>query len=307
LRLDNIKCYNNHMKIKAAFGSSFKDKIGRILNSKKNREQIFEELEEILVLADMSMGLVEKILENLRKRAKTTFSREDFSSALKAELRLLFAEISDEGIRLGDGKNVIMVVGINGSGKTTSTAKLAYYFQNSGMKVLLAACDTFRAAGASQLNLWGERLGIPVIKGDHNADPGSVAFNGVSSLKNKDYDLLIIDTAGRVQTKENLMKELEKLRKIVEKQLPEQPVETLLVIDATMGQNTLDQAKRFAQFSAISGIILAKIDGTARGGTIINILHELKIPVKFAGTGETETDMVEFSSEEFIDALLSEA
>ena len=170
----------------------------------------------------------------------------------------------------------------------------------------MSAADTFRAAGSSQLTLWGERLGIPVVGGERGADPGSVVYNSLSSFDSKDYDLLVIDTAGRVQTRENLMKELEKLTKIVKKFYPDGPAETLMVIDATQGQNTLDQAKRFKEFSGISGIFLAKIDGTAKGGTVINIVDEMRIPVKFIGTGETQTDLAPFSVNEFVDSILGE-
>jgi fused signal recognition particle receptor len=197
-------------------------------------------------------------------------------------------------------------VGINGSGKTTTAAKLAYYYRQQGKNVLMSAADTFRAAGSSQLSLWGERLGIPVIGGERGADPGSVVYNSINSLMTKNYDVLIIDTAGRVQTRENLMKELEKLTKIVKKFVPSGPTDTLLVIDATMGQNTLDQAKKFKTFSGITGMILAKVDGTAKGGTVINIINEMRIPVKFVGTGETEKDLAPFSVDEFIDSLLSD-
>lgn len=198
------------------------------------------------------------------------------------------------------------MVGINGTGKTTSTAKLANYYRAKGRNVLMSAADTFRAAGSSQLSLWGERLDIPVIGGDRGADPGSVVYNSLASFDSKDYDLLIIDTAGRVQTKDNLMKELEKLTKIIKKFYPSGPTETLLTIDATMGQNTLDQAKRFKEFSGISGIFLSKIDGTAKGGTVLNIVDEMRIPVKFIGTGETADDIDTFSFDEFVDSIFSD-
>ena len=289
------------------FKTPLKKKINVILSSKKTREEIFEDLEELLVLSDISMELVEKILGNLRKKAKITFEKEDFYDTLKQELKSIFASIDTSSTdEFPDEKNVILIVGINGCGKTTTAAKLAYYYLNRGKKVLLSAADTFRAAGSSQLSLWGEKLNIPVIGGERGADPGSVVYNSMNSLQSKDYDLLIIDTAGRVQTRDNLMKELERLTKIIKKFFPSQPSSIYLVIDATMGQNTLDQAKKFKEFSGISGIILAKTDGTAKGGTIINILNEMKIPVKFAGTGEREKDLIKFSSDDFIDSLMSD-
>jgi len=301
------------MKFKGFLNKTFKKKINLIFTSKKTKEEIFEELEEILILSDISAHRVEKILDRVKKRIKLTFEKEDFFSVLKEELKMIFSSaqtdesgLSEVRVNLPDEKNVMRLVVINGSGKTTTAAKLAYFFRNQGAKVLLSAADTFRAAGSSQMTLWGEKLNIPVINGERGADPGSVVYNSLSFLQNREYDLLIIDTAGRVQTKENLMKELEKLTNIVKKFFPSQPAEIFLVIDATMGQNTLDQARRFKEFSGITGIILAKIDGTAKGGTVINILDEMKIPVKFAGTGESEKDIVEFSTDDFIDSLLGE-
>ena len=285
---------------------SLKRKINIILNSKKNKEEIFEELEELLILSDISVDLVEKILINIKKRVKLSFDKEDFFFVLKDELKNFFIPIGSNEINLPDEKNIIFIVGVNGSGKTTTAAKIGYYYINKGKKVLMSAADTFRAAGSSQLSLWGEKIGIPVIGGAKGADSGSVVFNSLNSFKSKDFDLLIVDTAGRVQTKSNLMKELDKLEKIIKKFFPNQPSEVLLIIDATMGQNTLDQAKKFREFSAITGLVLTKIDGTAKGGTIINIINEMGIPVKFKGTGETEMDLVDFSYDGFIESLLNE-
>jgi len=303
------------MKLKNIFGSSLnlKEKLGRILGGKKSKEEIFEEVEELLILSDISAGLVNRILANARKKSPSiaAFTRDDFFTLLKDEIKAIFAAIPGAGadaaaVPTSDEKNVIVLVGINGSGKTTSAAKLAHYYREKGRKVLLSAADTFRAAGSSQLSLWGERLGIPVIGGERGADPGSVVYNSLNSFTSKDHDLLIIDTAGRVQTRENLMKELEKLTKIIKKFYPDGPTETLLVIDATMGQNTLDQAKKFKEFSGISGIFLAKLDGTAKGGTVINIVDEMRIPVKFVGTGEKQDDVVPFSVDEFLDSIFSD-
>lgn len=301
------------MKLKNIFGSSLnlKEKIGRILGGQKSKEEIFEEVEELLILSDISAELVNRILANARKKSRSiaAFTKDDFFTLLKDEIKAIFAAIPGADVATvpaPNEKNVIVLVGINGSGKTTSAAKLAHYYREKGKKVLLSAADTFRAAGSSQLSLWGDRLGIPVIGGERGADPGSVVYNSLSSFNSKDHDLLIIDTAGRVQTRENLMKELEKLTKIIKKFYPDGPTETLLVIDATMGQNTLDQAKKFKEFSGISGIFLSKLDGTAKGGTVINIVNEMRIPVKFVGTGEKQDDVLPFSVDEFIDSIFSD-
>jgi len=316
------------MKLDSFFKTSLKKKLNLILSSKKTKEEIFEEVEELLVLSDISVELVEEILQNVRKNSKLTFEKDDFFRVLKEEIKRIFLTIGTissrskadtvlplGNLKIGDKKaeeaadekkKIIMLVGINGSGKTTTAAKLAYYYKDKGKNVLMSAADTFRAAGGSQLTLWGQRLDIPVIGADRGSDPGSVVYNSLNSFMNKDYDVLVIDTAGRVQTKDNLMKELEKLSKIIKKFVPSGPSDTLLVIDATMGQNTLDQAKRFKTFSGITGMVLVKVDGTAKGGTIINIINEMRIPVKFVGTGETEKDLAPFSIDEFIDSLLSE-
>jgi fused signal recognition particle receptor len=323
------------MKLKNLFKTSLKEKISQVVSSKKSKEEIFEEVEELLILSDISAELVDRVLENVRKKSKSvvSFTKEAFFGLLKEEIKAIFTSIysghsyrmrdavdsilpmdklrgsvppADAPAALPEGKNVMMLVGINGSGKTTSAAKLAHFYRERGKKVLMSGADTFRAAGSSQLSLWGERLGIPVIGGERGTDPGSVIYNSLASFDAKDYDLLVIDTAGRVQTRENLMKELEKLTKIIKKFYPNGPTETLLVIDATMGQNTLDQAKRFREFSGISGIFLAKIDGTAKGGTVINIIDAMRIPVKFMGTGEKENDLEPFSMDEFVDSILSE-
>jgi fused signal recognition particle receptor len=321
------KSYNTAMKLDTLFKGSLKKKLAAVFSSAKTREEIFEEVEELLVLADISIELVEQILVKVRKNSKLTFEREDFFQVLREEIKDIFSALGTSPGRPGvdallpvdklnipqetketaePGKSIIMLVGINGSGKTTTAAKLAYYYRQQGKNVLMSAADTYRAAGSSQLSLWGERLDIPVIGGERGADPGSVVYNSINSLMTKNYDVLIIDTAGRVQTRENLMKELEKLTKIVKKFIPSGPTDTLLVIDATMGQNTLDQAKKFKTFSGITGMILAKVDGTAKGGTVINIINEMRIPVKFVGTGETEKDLAAFSVDEFIDSLLSD-
>ncbi len=314
------------MKLNKLFKTSLKKRLGSVFSGKKSQEDLLEEIEEQLILSDISVDLVERILENVQNNDNFSLLQDDFFNVLREEIkeifsyigvshaataaaadsilpvaRLRFKEKEDE-----DAKKVIMLVGINGSGKTTSAAKLAYYYKEKGKKVLMAAADTFRAAGSSQLTMWGERLDIPVIGAERGSDPGSVVYNSLNSYVNKEYDVLIIDTAGRVQTRDNLMKELEKLTKIIKKFIPKGPTDTLLVVDGTQGQNTLDQAVKFKEFSGISGMLLSKVDGTAKGGTVLNIIDQMRIPVKFIGTGETQHDLQPFSVDEFIDTLLSD-
>jgi len=298
------------MILKNLFKTSLKKQLSSIFTGGKDRDEILDNVEELLILSDISVDLVGRILQEVRKKSKRSFNKDEFIELFREEIKEIFAfaenKPSAAGGNAGPGKNIIVLVGINGSGKTTSAAKLAYYFKNRGKKVLMGAADTFRAAGSSQLSMWGERLGIPVVSAERGADPGSVVFNSMSSFISKDYDTLIIDTAGRVQTKDNLMKELEKLTKIIKKFVPNGPDDTLLIVDATMGQNTLDQAKKFKEFSGISGLLLSKLDGTAKGGSVLNIIDEMKIPVKYIGTGERENNLEPFSVDDFVDSLLSD-
>ncbi|MEN8154291.1 MAG: signal recognition particle-docking protein FtsY [Acidobacteriota bacterium] len=310
------------MKFSRLFRSSINEKLEKVFKTGKERDELFENIEEQLILSDISAKLVDEIVDKGKEKLKSTFTKDDFLSVFKEEIHNIFERISENqyvpesilplsklSIRGEDpeedgNKRIIFLVGVNGSGKTTTAAKLAKMFSDKGKKVLLSASDTFRAAGSSQLSKWGDKLNIPVIAGEMGTDPGSVVFNSVNSFVEKNYDVLIVDTAGRVQTKDNLMRELEKLTKIVKKFVPGGPDETFLIIDATMGHNTLDQAKKFREFSGISGIILSKVDGTAKGGAILSIVDEMKIPVKYMGTGETESDIEVFSVKDFIDSLV---
>jgi fused signal recognition particle receptor len=291
------------MVLKGLFKTVFQTKLTELFAAGKNKEETLGELEELLILADISLAVVEGIIANIGKKAKSASSKEEYNDLLRQELLAVFAGTQRSPLAHG-GKNVILLVGVNGSGKTTSAAKLAHHFQCRGLSVLMAAADTFRAAGSTQLSLWGQKLNIPVVSGERGADPGSVVFNSLQSWQNKNFDLLIIDTAGRMQSKDNLMKELEKIIKIIRKFAPDQPAETWLVLDASTGQNALVQAEKFKEFSAINGMVLAKLDGTAKGGTIISIAAQLKLPVLFSGCGETENDLWEFSEAEFVESLL---
>lgn len=287
--------------MKKFFKTNIKDSLKNIFGSAKDKEETIEEIEEALILSDISFDIVERIVKSLRK-SQSLFKKENVIDVLKKEL-INILDVNKNEIDINE-KSVFLIVGVNGSGKTTTAAKIANYYKNQGKKVLLSAADTFRAAGSQQLKLWGERLGISVIGGDKGADSGSVVYNSMASFMSKDYELMIIDTAGRVQTKENLMKELDKIVKIIKKFDESQPKESFLVVDATMGKNTLEQARKFKEFSGLTGLILTKTDGTAKGGTVINIIDELRLPIRYIGTGERENDLEIFSLNEFVNYLI---
>lgn len=291
------------MALKDLFRGKFQGKLAALFTSGKNKEEVLAELEEQLLLGDIALPVVNRLVAAVAAGSRSNDPREEFLALLRRELLALFPAQPRRSIPDG-GKSVLLLVGVNGSGKTTSAAKLARYFQKRGQRVLLAAADTFRAAGSTQLSLWGEKLGIPVIGGERGADPGSVVFNAMQSWRNGDRDLLVIDTAGRMQTKANLMLELEKITRIIAKIAPGQPAETWLVLDASTGQNALVQAEKFKEFSNINGMVLAKLDGTAKGGTVVSIAAAMKLPVFFVGHGETQDDLWEFSPAEFVDSLL---
>jgi len=280
-----------------------------LLGRKKIDQDLFDELEEILITADLGVNTAMELLD----AAKSSVKRQDLSDpqALKGVLRdkvLSFLQESDQPAELvlpDSGPFVIMVVGVNGVGKTTSIGKIAAKFVGSGQSVLLVAGDTFRAAAIDQLKIWGDRVGVEVVAGLPKSDPSSVVFDGVAKGVAKDYDVVIIDTAGRLHTSVNLMEELKKIRRVVGKNLSAAPHEVMLVVDATTGQNAISQAKMFNEAVGITGLTLTKLDGTAKGGIVANICHELKIPVRFIGIGEQVEDLRDFDPEEFVDALFS--
>ena len=257
----------------------------------------WKELEEDLLLSDLGPSLTKEFLEQARK-VKSENAQEALSQILSTHL-----SSKDRGALLGQETTVIMVVGVNGTGKTTSVAKLAAQLKTGGKKVVMAAGDTFRAAAVEQLQTWGRRIGVEVVSGKANGDPASVAFDAAKKAQESKADFLIIDTAGRLHNKNDLMAELEKVKRVVEKVFPIN--EVLLVIDATTGQNGLQQAKIFTEAVQVSGIILTKIDGSARGGVALAIEKELDIPIKWIGTGESESDFAHFDAESYIQGLLS--
>ena len=268
-------------------------------------EELWEELEALLLQADVGVATTDEVLDRLRERVRGGAVRdvEQLHDALKAELVALLEQIPDgKPLVRPNGLNTILVVGVNGVGKTTSIAKLGHYYRDEGRKVLLAAGDTFRAAAIDQLKIWGERAGLPVIAHQPGADPGAVVYDAVAAARARGLDLVIVDTAGRLHTKYNLMEELKKLRRILDKQQVEH-VSVLLVIDATTGQNAIAQARTFADAVGLDGVVVAKLDGTARGGVVFALARELRVPIRFVGTGEKIDDLSEFSAGDFVHAL----
>jgi fused signal recognition particle receptor len=283
-------------------------RIEDLFRSGKRREEILDGLEEALLLADVGVAASGRVIEALRASTLKDAGEADLRRALRSELERLLSP-ADDG-RPADPAaagppTVILMVGANGGGKTTSAAKLAARFKGRGKKVVLAAADTFRAAAQEQLAIWGKRLGVAVFKGSYGADPAAVVFDAAQAFKAQKGDVLIVDTAGRVHTNANLMAELEKVRRVVVRELPGARVESLLALDATVGQNAVSQAREFLKFSGLSGIVLTKVDGTAKGGAAVAIAAELGLPIRFLGLGESETDLAEFSPHAFVEALLS--
>jgi len=267
---------------------------------------VWDELEETLLLADVGGPTTARLLDQLRERAKAEKVRDAdaLPELLEAEIASLFDESIDRALRVNDnGPTVWMLVGVNGVGKTTTIAKLAAQETEAGNQVLLAAADTFRAAAAEQLAHWAERLGVEIVQGQPGGDPGSVVFDAVASAVAKDVDVVLVDTAGRLHTKVNLMEELKKVRRIVER-TPDVLQEVLLVLDATTGQNGLTQARQFTDAVGVTGIVLTKLDGTAKGGIVLAVEGELGLPVKLVGVGESADDLVTFDPAEFATALV---
>ena len=269
-------------------------------------EDLFDELEELLISADIGVTTTEEILEELRDVVKEKHIKdpEEVKRELFDILRRMIGE--HEPLNLSTKPSVILVIGVNGVGKTTSIGKISAELKRQGKKVVVAAADTFRAAAAEQLNVWTDRAGVDIIKQAAGADPASVVYDAISAVKSRGADVLIIDTAGRLHNKKNLMDELAKIDRVIGRELPGAAKETLLVLDATTGQNAVYQAKEFKEASKITGLVLTKLDGTAKGGIIISIKKELGIPVKFIGVGEQIDDMKPFNSREFAGALFEE-
>lgn len=285
---------------------AFNNKINTVFaNFRKVDEELLEELEEALILSDVGPTTAEQIINDLRNTIK--LKKIEDADEVKVELRKEIEVIlnsNDNELKLETKPSVILVVGVNGAGKTTSIGKMAASFKKEGKKVLVAAADTFRAAAIDQLEVWTNRAGVEILKRPEGSDPASVVFDAAKKAKEENYDILIVDTAGRLHTKKNLMDELNKIQRIIDKELCDCSQEILIVLDGTTGQNALIQAKEFSEVTKITGIVLTKLDGTAKGGVVIGICSELKIPVKFIGVGEKIDDLQKFNAEEFIKAIL---
>lgn len=280
-------------------------KIDLVINSfTKIDEEFFEELEEILIASDISFQTSQKICEDLRSEVKKHGYKDP--KDIKIALRDMVEEImsGNNDISLSIKPSVILVLGVNGVGKTTSIGKIAYDFEKSGKKVLLAAADTFRAAAVEQLEIWADRANCAIVKQPEGSDPAAVVFDAISSAKAKNIDVIICDTAGRLHNKKNLMSELEKINRIIDRELPSASKEILLVLDSTTGQNGINQALEFKKILNLTGIILTKLDGTAKGGVAVSIKQELDLPIKYIGIGEGEEDLRPFNAREFANAIL---
>ena len=277
-----------------------------IKNFRKVDESLLEELEEIMICADMGTNTTEKVIEELRDRIKTENIKnaDDVKTAL---CDILVKQIGEgEELNLSTTPSVILVIGVNGVGKTTSIGKIANNLRKEGKKVIVAAADTFRAAAIDQLAVWCDRAGVELIRQNEGADPASVVYDAIAAANKQKADVLIIDTAGRLHNKSNLMNELAKINRIITRELPDAARETLLVLDSTTGQNAVIQAKKFKETADITGLILTKLDGTAKGGAVFSIKDEIDIPVKFIGVGEKIDDMQPFDAKMFVDALMQE-
>ncbi|MEC1260840.1 signal recognition particle-docking protein FtsY [Bacillus swezeyi] len=292
--------------------NSFQERVNELISRyRKVDEDFFEELEEVLISADVGVATVMELIDELKREVKLKNIQDpkEVQSVISEKLVDIYegGEHEASELRVEDGRlNIILFVGVNGVGKTTTIGKLAHKFIKEGKNVVLAAGDTFRAGAIDQLEVWGERVGAHVVKQAEGSDPAAVIYDAVQAAKARGADVLLCDTAGRLQNKVNLMKELEKVKRVIQREVPEGPHEVLLVLDATTGQNAMTQAREFAKATDVSGIVLTKLDGTAKGGIVLAIRHELKIPVKFVGLGEKMDDLQPFEAESYVYGLFSD-
>jgi fused signal recognition particle receptor len=302
---DDVKLEQSLQKTR----SGILGRISTIFQENQITDELWEELEETLIMGDVGMTTAEELLEATRRRVfdENIKASSDAYLVLKQEMVKMLQ--TDEPLHIDEPRilTVVLVVGVNGSGKTTSIGKMAYYYQQKGRKVVLGAADTFRAAAIDQLKIWAERADVDIIAHEPGADPGAVIFDAIrASQESRRADLLIVDTAGRLQTKFNLMKELEKIKAVAGKQVHRAPHEVLLVLDASTGQNAISQAKAFQESAGVTGLVLTKLDGTSKGGAILNVKRELGVPVRFVGTGEKISDFALFDPVAFVTGLLGD-
>lgn len=296
-------------KLKNGLGKTrdnFNEKINNVFsNFRKVDEELLDELEEILIMSDIGVNTSAQIISNLRERIKKEKiqDEEEVRTALREEMQKILDEV-DNSLKLNTTPSIILVVGVNGVGKTTTIGKIANKLRLEGKKVIVAAADTFRAAAVEQLEIWANRANVDIVKKEEGADPASVVYDAIKKAKETNADVLICDTAGRLHNKKYLMDELLKINKVILKELPEASNETLMVIDGTTGQNAIEQVKAFKEIVNITGLVLTKLDGTAKGGVVIGIVNENKIPVKFIGVGEKIDDMEIFNSQDFVNAII---
>ena len=286
--------------------TSFDEKISNVFKSfKKVDEDFLDELEEVLIMSDIGMDTSIKIMNNLRQRVKKEKiqDEEEIKQALREEIIQILSKV-DRGLKLNTKPSVILVVGVNGVGKTTSIGKISNRLAKDGKQVVIAAADTFRAAAVEQLEIWANRAGADIVKREEGVDPASVVYDAIKITRQKNADVLIVDTAGRLHNKKYLMDELRKIQKVIKKEMSDCDEEVLLVIDGTTGQNAISQVKAFKEEADITGLVLTKLDGTAKGGVVIGIVEENKIPVKFIGIGEQIDDMEIFNSSDFVKAII---
>ncbi|MBR4744800.1 MAG: signal recognition particle-docking protein FtsY [Oscillospiraceae bacterium] len=284
-------------KTRAQLGGAFASFTGA-------NDEFFEELEELMIMADIGVETSEDVIEELRARAKAENLRggEEIRAAV-VDILAGKMEAGDPGLKLDTKPSVILVIGVNGVGKTTTIGKLAVQLKSEGKKVLLSAADTFRAAAADQLAIWAQRAGADIVRHEENSDPASVVFDSITAARARGADVIIVDTAGRLHNKSNLMNALNKISRVIDRELPDADRETLLVLDATTGQNGLIQAKQFREAAGLTGIVLTKLDGTAKGGIAVAIADQLQLPVKYIGVGEQADDLIRFDGREFVEAL----
>lgn len=296
---------NSKADLKETIEKTGQNLVGNFLNlfasAEKIDDDILDEMEESLIKADLGVETSAFIIDNLRKN-KNNLTKENLREFLKKQFMDILNQIPSSDLCLNDGLSIFLVTGVNGAGKTTLIGKLAYNFKTVGKRVLVAAGDTFRAAAEEQLDIWSKRAGADIVRND-GADPASVVFDAIKKAQNENYDILLIDTAGRLQNKFNLMEELKKIKRVIDKEAPDKLAESILVIDATTGQNALKQAEVFAQAVNLTSVALTKLDGSAKGAVVIAIAKEMQIPVKLVGVGEQLEDLKEFSPQSFVEAL----